>query len=56
MKELSVILQAANHKPFNPQSEQHKSFMATYQQKAKALIERYPLIHLDEEIQKLSVL
>lgn len=56
MKELSGIIQAANHKPFNPHSEQHKSFMATYQQKARALVERYPHIHLNEEIQKLSAL
>lgn len=54
MNELTPILSAANHKPFNPHSEQHKNFIETYLRKAQLLMEKYPYINLASEIQKLS--
>lgn len=49
MKEISMILAAKNHKPFNPTSGQHKKFLQTNLEKLKKLQEQHPYINFEEE-------
>ena len=49
MKEISVIVAAKNHRPFNPASEQHKKFLQTNLEKLKKLQEQHPYINFEEE-------
>lgn len=49
MKEISVIVAAKNHRPFNPASEQHKKFLQTNLEKLKKLKEQHPYINFEEE-------
>jgi hypothetical protein len=44
MQEISEIQKSLRHRSFNPESEQHKKFLAKLQQKIKALGERWPSI------------
>ena len=53
MKELSGILAAVNHKPFNPASSQHAAFKKTYLEKALRLAAKHPHIDLEQEVQFL---
>ncbi|SFF03721.1 GSCFA family protein [Chitinophaga sp. CF118] len=41
---------AMQHRPFNPQSQQHKKFLETYAKKTRALIEQYPYLKLEEKL------
>ena len=50
MEEIKKIVTAYNHKPFNPQSQQHKHFMQQQYQKAKQLQEQYPFLHFEKEL------
>jgi hypothetical protein len=50
MKELFAIQAAYTHKPFQPTSAAHQTFLQTNLQKAKALQEAYPYIDLEKEI------
>ncbi len=54
MKELSGILSAVNHKPFNPASAQHAAFKKTYLEKALRMAEKYEHIDLSGEIRFLK--
>lgn len=49
MKEVSVIVAAKNHKPFNPESDQHKNFLKINFEKLKRLANLYPYINFKEE-------
>ena len=49
MKEIAVIVAAKNHKPFNPNSEQHKKFLNTNLEKVKKIQEQCPYVDLKEE-------
>ncbi len=51
MKELSVIVAAKNHNPFNPTSEQHKKFLQTNLEKVQKLERKFPYINFEEEAQ-----
>ena len=50
MKEISVVMSARNHKPFNPGSAQHRSFLETNLLKASQLKQQYPYLDLEEEL------
>jgi hypothetical protein len=47
--ELEKILQAKNHRPFNPNGEEYKAFKASFLNKVKSLKKRYPFLNIDEE-------
>ncbi len=49
MKEVSVIVAAKNHKPFNSESDQHKKFLNVTLEKLKRLATLYPHINFKEE-------
>ncbi|MFT3907892.1 MAG: GSCFA domain-containing protein [Ferruginibacter sp.] len=49
MKEIAVIVAAKNHKPFNPESEQHKKFMQMNLVKVQKLQEVYNYLDLTGE-------
>ncbi len=49
MKEIAVIMSARNHKPFNPDSAQHKKFLQTNLEKVRRLQEQYPYLDLAGE-------
>ena len=44
MKEVGVIQKGMAHKPFNPNSEQHKKFLRNIENKKRELSKLYPLI------------
>lgn len=52
-KKLSI---AKNHRPFNPQSEQHKKFMHTCHQQAMEYSKAFPHLDFSEEVQYFSAL
>lgn len=54
MKEISVIVAARNHKPFNPQSEQHKKFLQTNLEKVKKIQQLHSYLDLNTEIDFFS--
>lgn len=49
MKEISVIVAAKNHKPFNPTSKQHKKFLQTNLDKINKLLLQFPYINFKTE-------
>ena len=49
MKDISVIVAAKNHKPFNPGSQQHKKFLQTNLEKVKKIKQQYQYINFGEE-------
>lgn len=50
MKEIAEINLAFQHKPFNPQTSQHRKFLASYYAKTQALQEQYPYLDFTEEL------
>ncbi len=48
-KQVTDILRARQHRPFNPQTPQHRQFLAAYAKKVKALTEAHPYIAMEEE-------
>lgn len=50
MKEVNSINAARNHKPFNPGSKQHKSFLQFNYEKASVLAELYPNLNFEKEL------
>jgi GSCFA family len=50
-EEIKNITIAANHKAFNPASQQHKKFMQTHLEKAKQLQQQYPFLDFSKELQ-----
>lgn len=49
MKTIAGIMQARNHKPFNPESDQHKKFLQDNLIKIKLLRETHPYLNFEEE-------
>lgn len=50
MKEISIIRNARNHKPFNPESVQHQKFLSTNLEKVLKLKEAHSYIDFSDEI------
>jgi hypothetical protein len=50
MKEINIINAAKSHKPFNPSSQAHKKFMQNNLQKVVKLIEQFPYLQMEEEV------
>ena len=50
MKEISIIRNARNHKPFNPESAQHQKFLSTNLEKVLKLKETHSYIDFSDEI------
>ncbi len=50
MEEIKRIVIAANHKPFNPTSQQHRKFMQTQLERTKALQQKYPWLNFTKEL------
>jgi hypothetical protein len=50
MEEIALINLAFNHKAFNPTSEQHKKFMASYLEKTKLLQQQYGYLDFGKEV------
>lgn len=50
LKEIEPIRLAAQHKPFNPSTQQHQQFLLTYLGKARQMEKQYPYISWKEEI------
>ncbi len=50
MEEIADINLAFNHKAFNPTSQQHKKFLATYLQKTKQLQEQHSYLDFSKEL------
>lgn len=50
MKEIAVIVAARNHKPFNPESEQHKKFLHNNWEKTIKLQQQHDYIDLEKEL------
>ena len=48
--EIKKIQTAKNHRPFNPNSEEHKKFLKTYFEKTKQLQQKYPALNLHDEL------
>ncbi|WP_106604520.1 GSCFA domain-containing protein [Chitinophaga ginsengisoli] len=44
------INRAMQHRPFNPESNQHKQFLQTYAKKTKQLMKEYPFLRLEEAL------
>ncbi|REH56706.1 GSCFA family protein [Tenacibaculum gallaicum] len=45
MQEVETIQRGLNHKPFNPSSEAHQSFLKKLQQKKETLLQAFPFIN-----------
>jgi hypothetical protein len=54
LAEIEAIIQAAKHKPLQPNSIQHQKFIATMVQKAIDLQQRYDYLNFEKEINELS--
>lgn len=50
-KEIERIIIARKHKPFQPDTEAHKNFLKLHAGKTKTLIENYPFLSLQEELE-----
>lgn len=54
MAEIRKISIARKHRPFQPQTMAHKNFLKVHYEKAKTLQEKYPFLHLANEIEYFS--
>jgi hypothetical protein len=50
MKEINIVNAAKMHKPFNPTSQAHKKFLQNNLQRVIKLIEQFPYLQMDEEL------
>jgi len=50
MKQIAEINIAFNHKPFNPQTQQHQKFLQSYADKTTALQRQYPYLNFEKEL------
>ena len=50
MKEIAAIHSAYRHKPFQPQSEQHRHFLQVHALKTRQLMQNHPYLNLGEEL------
>jgi len=48
---VAEINRAKQHRPFNPNSTQHKQFLATYAKKTQQLMEEHPFLRLEEVLE-----
>ncbi len=49
MKEIEKVMQAVNHRPFNPNSLEHKSFLSNNLKKIEQLEAKYPFLDFNQE-------
>lgn len=49
-REVQKIIAARKHKPFHASTEAHKQFLLLHAEKARALMEKYPFLDLEEEL------
>lgn len=49
MKEIAEINLAYQHKPFNPLTQQHQKFLASYLIKTRSMLNQYPYLDLSSE-------
>lgn len=54
MDEIKKLKQAFMHRPFNPESDSFKSFRKNNRKKTEELINRYPHLNFDEELEFFS--
>lgn len=54
MKQWEKIVRAIEHRPFQPESTQHKQFALQTRQRIEELKEQYPYIEVDEEIARCA--
>ncbi|MGZ8543712.1 MAG: GSCFA domain-containing protein, partial [Flavisolibacter sp.] len=54
MEAIHSINLAFRHKPFNPESKQHKIFLQSFLEKTKALKELHPYLNFEREIEFFS--
>jgi len=54
MEEVKKIVIARRHKAFQPATNAHKQFLASYREKTAELIRQYPFLDLDEELNYFS--
>jgi hypothetical protein len=50
MEEIKRIVTARKHKPFQPDTNAHRQFLHNHLIKARDLMERYPFLHLQDEL------
>ncbi|QEH41909.1 GSCFA domain-containing protein [Chitinophaga sp. XS-30] len=50
LAQVKDLLRARQHRPFNPQTPQHRQFLAAYLKKAQALAAAHPFLDLREEL------
>ncbi len=50
LKEIAEINLAYQHKPFNPLTEQHQKFLASYHVKTKSLQEKHAYLNFEDEL------
>ena len=55
MKQINIINAAKSHKPFNPTSGQHKTFLQTNLERVNVLSKQYPYINFEEEKKYFSI-
>ena len=53
-EKIKKVMIARNHKPFNPASQQHKQFLASYAGKVQTLQQEHPYLNLSEELRYFS--
>ncbi len=54
MEEIKKIVIARKHKPFQPKTKAHISFLASHYEKTKAIQKRFPFLDLTEELNYFS--
>ncbi len=54
LKEIAILNNSYNHKPFNPNSDQHKRFMDIQLQRVLELKKAYPYLNMEHFINKFS--
>lgn len=50
-KEIEKIVMARKHRPFQPETEAHKRFLQLHKERTKALMDAYPFLSLQEELE-----
>lgn len=54
MQEVKKIMIARRHKPFQPDTNAHRKFLADHAEKVKVMMEKYPFLDLQEEKEYFS--
>ncbi|MDR1886459.1 MAG: GSCFA domain-containing protein [Prevotellaceae bacterium] len=49
--EITKIAKAKQHRPFNPDTAEHKTFLSNYLEKTRQLQAKYPFLNLQEELE-----